>query len=62
VGDGEVRETIAALRGSGFDGFFSLEPHLATAGHSSGFSGPELFGTAARAFTGLLREQGIAWA
>ncbi|MDP9373674.1 MAG: sugar phosphate isomerase/epimerase, partial [Chloroflexota bacterium] len=27
-GDGQLRETIAALRESGFDGFFSLEPHL----------------------------------
>jgi sugar phosphate isomerase/epimerase len=60
-GDGELRETIAALRGSGFDGFFSLEPHLASAGRFSGFSGPDLFGVAAGAFKGLLREQGIEW-
>jgi sugar phosphate isomerase/epimerase len=60
-GDGEVRETIAALRASGFDGFFSLEPHLAAAGTFSGFSGPDLFRVAARAFKDLLREQGIVW-
>lgn len=60
-GDGELRETVSALRASGFDGFFSLEPHLASAGRYSGFSGPELFRTAAGAFKDLLREQGIAW-
>lgn len=61
-GDGDLRETIGALRDSGFDGFFSLEPHLAAAGPSSGFSGPDLFRTAVGAFQGLLREQGIDWA
>lgn len=60
-GDGQLRETIAALRDSGFDGFFSLEPHLASAGTFSGFSGPALFRTAAQAFKGLLREQNIPW-
>jgi sugar phosphate isomerase/epimerase len=62
AGDGQIRATLAALRADGFDGFFSLEPHLAVAGPSSGFSGPDLFVTAARAFKGLLDEQGIAWA
>lgn len=60
-GDGELRETIAALRASGFDGFFSLEPHLQAGGKFGGFSGPDLFRTAARAFKGVLGEQGIAW-
>lgn len=60
-GDGQVRETIAALRASGFDGFFSLEPHLASAGTFSGFSGPDLFRTAVQAFKGILREQDIPW-
>ena len=60
-GEGELRETVSALRASGFDGFFSLEPHLASAGSYSGFSGPELFSRAAGAFKGLLREQDIEW-
>ena len=60
-GDGEVRETIAALRASGFDGFFSLEPHLAAAGTFSGFSGPELFRVAVKALKDLLRERDIEW-
>lgn len=60
-GDGDLRETIAALRDSGFDGFCSLEPHLQAAGPFGGFSGPELFRTAAQAFKGLLGEAGIGW-
>jgi sugar phosphate isomerase/epimerase len=61
-GDGEIRETLSALRASAFDGFFSLEPHLASAGTYSGFSGPELFGKATGAFKELLRTQDIEWA
>ena len=62
AGDGELRETVAALHASGFAGFCSLEPHLVSAGPFAGFSGPELFRQAAGAFKELLREQGIAWA
>ena len=61
-GDGQLPETLSALRASGFDGFFSLEPHLASAGVYSGFSGPEMFRMAAGAFKELLRRQGIEWA
>ncbi len=61
-GDGQLRETIAALHADGFAGFFSLEPHLATAGQFSGFSGPVLFRTATQALKGLLREREITWA
>ncbi|HEX5502193.1 MAG TPA: sugar phosphate isomerase/epimerase, partial [Thermomicrobiales bacterium] len=61
-GDGEVRQTLAALRDSGFDGFFSLEPHLQAAGPFSGFSGPALFREAAQAFKALLRELSVEWA
>ena len=60
-GDGEIRETIAALHASGFDGFFSLEPHLAASGTYSGFSGPALFGQAAGVFKSLLRQKEIPW-
>ncbi|HEU4346429.1 MAG TPA: sugar phosphate isomerase/epimerase family protein, partial [Actinoplanes sp.] len=42
-GDGEVARTIRALRHDGFDGFFSLEPHLATGHATGGFSGSEQF-------------------
>ncbi len=60
-GDGEVRETVRALKDSGFDGYFSLEPHLSSSGPFSGFSGPDLYRKAAQAFKGLLKEQEIQW-
>lgn len=60
-GDGESVETFRALREDGFDGFFSLEPHLAHAGAAGGFSGADLFATAHRAFTGQLTAEGIAF-
>ncbi|WP_127505544.1 sugar phosphate isomerase/epimerase family protein [Actinoplanes solisilvae] len=61
-GDGEVAATIRALRHDGFDGFFSLEPHLAAGHATGGFSGPDLFRTAHRAFTGLLKTEEIDYA
>ena len=49
-GDGELGETLTALRDDGYSGFASLEPHLATQHGLGGFSGPAAFGRAARAF------------
>ncbi len=60
-GDGEVRETLAALATDGFDGYLSLEPHLAAAGHFGGYSGPDGFRTAARALKDLLTELNTGW-
>jgi sugar phosphate isomerase/epimerase len=61
-GDGQVRETIRALQQDGFDGFFSLEPHLSQTHALGGFSGPDLFTEAWQAFTDLLKTEGIAYA
>lgn len=61
-GDGQMVETIRALRADGFDGFFSLEPHLGSAHALGGFSGPELFTEAHTAFTELLKAEGITYA
>ena len=60
-GDGEVRETLAALRDSGFEGYLSLEPHLAEAGWFGGFSGAAGFRRAAQALQALLAELQIPW-
>jgi sugar phosphate isomerase/epimerase len=60
-GDGELRETLAALREDGFTGYMSLEPHLAQAGRFGGFSGPEGFHRAAEALKFLLNEASITW-
>ncbi|MCB0999430.1 MAG: sugar phosphate isomerase/epimerase [Acidimicrobiales bacterium] len=61
-GDGEVREVVRALAADGFDGFFSLEPHLGQFDAFGGMCGPELWTVAHRAFTGLLAEEGIPFA
>ena len=60
-GDGQMVETIRALKADGFDGFFSLEPHLGSAHALGGFSGPELFTEAHTAFTELLSAEGIEY-
>jgi sugar phosphate isomerase/epimerase len=61
-GDGEMLETLRALHQDGFDGFFSLEPHLSETHALGGFSGPDLFTEAWQAFTDLLRAEGIPFA
>lgn len=61
-GDGEMVETLRALKRDGFDGFFSLEPHLANTSALGGFSGPELFTEAWRALTDILKTEGIEYA
>jgi sugar phosphate isomerase/epimerase len=60
-GDGEVARTIQALHHDGFDGFFSLEPHLSAGTATGGFSGPDLFRQAWQAFTDLLLAEGIEY-
>jgi sugar phosphate isomerase/epimerase len=60
-GDGQVRQTLAALAEAGFAGFVSLEPHLAVAGRFGGYSGPGDFTRAANALKTLLAEVGMSW-
>jgi len=55
-GDGEIRQILKALQQRGFTGFLSLEPHLAIAGKTSGFSGASLFTKAVGALKGILEE------
>ena len=61
-GDGQFPELIAALKADGYDGFFSLEPHLGDFDAFGGLCGPDLWTTAYTALTDLFREQGIEWA
>jgi len=51
-------ELLQRLRQDGYDGFFSLEPHLASAGTYQGFSGPELFRYASQALQQMLQKMG----
>lgn len=57
-GDGQVPELLMRLREAGYQGILALEPHLAIAGHSSGFSGPEGMAYAAQALRRLMAEVG----
>lgn len=49
-------ELLQQLRQDGYDGFLSLEPHLASAQRYRGFSGPELFQRASQALQQLLQQ------
>ena len=60
-GDGQFAELIAALKADGYDGFFSLEPHLGDFDAFGALSGPKLWTDAYNALTGLFKEQGIQW-
>ena len=61
-GDGQLLQTLTALRDDGYSGFASLEPHLADAHALGGFSGPAAFGRAARAFRTLTDRIGVTLA
>ncbi len=61
-GDGELVDTLRALRDDGYSGFASLEPHLIYSDAMGGFSGPDAFGIAARAFAKLTNGLGITTA
>ena len=58
-GDGQLLETLTALRDDGYTGFASLEPHLTDVNALGGFSGPEAFGRAGRAFRALTDRIGV---
>ncbi len=61
AGEGAARwpELLQRLRTDGYDGFLSLEPHLALAGQYQGFSGPDLFRRASQALQHML--QAMSW-
>jgi len=61
AGEGVARwpELLQRLRADGYDGFLSLEPHLALAAQYRGFSGPDLFRQASQALQRML--QALGW-
>ena len=59
-GDGQVGELLTKLRDSGYQGFLALEPHLAIAGHSSGFSGADGMAYAVTALRQLMVDRDCA--
>lgn len=61
-GDAQIRQTIRALHDDGFEGFFSLEPHLESHSTSPDIPGAELFRIAWKAFTDMLDSESIPYA
>jgi len=57
-GDGQVLELLTNLRDTGYQGVLALEPHLAIAGHSGGFSGPDGMAYAVQALRRLMEQAG----
>ena len=55
-------ELLQRLRADGYDGFLSLEPHLALAGQYQGFSGPDLFRRASQTLQHMLQAMGWEYA
>jgi sugar phosphate isomerase/epimerase len=58
-GDGQIDLLLSRLAEAGYGGFLALEPHLAFAGRSSGFSGPEGMERAVVALRSLLATVGL---
>ena len=61
TGDGQFDEIFSDLAGRDFDGFMTLEPHLAAAGQFSGHTGPELFTEAVNALKALCDRCGLTY-
>lgn len=57
-----MRPFTEGYAADGFDGFFSLEPHLADHNALGGLSGAELWTSAWQAFTDILNAEGIVFA
>jgi sugar phosphate isomerase/epimerase len=57
-GDGQVPELLTRLKDAGYVGYLALEPHLAIAGHSSGFSGPDGMAHAAKTLRAVMAATG----
>jgi sugar phosphate isomerase/epimerase len=58
-GDGQIDLLLQRLEGAGYAGFLALEPHLAFAGRSSGFSGKDGMQRAATALRSLMARVGV---
>lgn len=60
-GDGQIPELVDALKADGYDGFFSIEPHLGDFDAFGGLCGPDLWEKAFRAFVNILEGRDIQW-
>ena len=58
-GDGQVPELLAKLKARGYNGVLALEPHLAIAGHSGGFSGVDGMTLAVKSLRQVMADVGL---
>ena len=61
-GDGQFQELFATLKEDGFDGFFSIEPHLGDFDEFGGLCGPDLWTDAHTALIDLFTQTDVEWA
>jgi len=60
-GAGQIKEIFQDLKARTWQGYMTLEPHMAAAGQFSGFTGPELFAKAAAGLKRLCDEVGLEY-
>jgi 3-dehydroshikimate dehydratase len=60
-GDGQLAELIDILKERKYEGFLSLEPHIAADGKFQGYSGSDLFKVASGAIKKLLQIANVQW-
>ena len=60
-GQGQVKQVLTDAQRRGFDGYLTLEPHMAAAGQFSGFTGPQLFGQAVAGLKKVCDEVGLKY-
>ncbi len=58
-GHGDVEKILGEAHKDGYDGFMTIEPHLAHGGQYAGFSGPDLFKKAVDAVKAICARQNI---
>jgi sugar phosphate isomerase/epimerase len=58
-GDGQVPELLAKLKAADYSGMLALEPHLAIAGHSGGFSGVDGMTLAVKSLRAVMAQVGM---
>jgi sugar phosphate isomerase/epimerase len=59
-GDGQIKELLAELAATNYDGCLTMEPHLQSGGQFGGSTGPELFSKAIAAVREISADVGLA--
>jgi sugar phosphate isomerase/epimerase len=60
-GAGQIPQILTAAKAAGFDGYMTLEPHMAKAEQFSGFTGPDLFQKAVAALRKVCDQVGLKY-